>query len=164
MYNDSGSIYLISNTENDKVYIGQTINSLKQRLQEHISDARSNKKKMYLHKAIRKYGEDSFKIKELERCSISDLTDREAYYIDKYDSIKTGYNTALASDSYFYKRSHLDLKDIIDLYTVHFKSLESIAKKYNVGRYVITQELLKNGVKIRYKSKTARLKNSDKYK
>lgn len=53
-------IYKVTNTINNKNYIGQTHRTVKQRWSEHCCDARNNYDKTYFHKAIRKYGEDSF--------------------------------------------------------------------------------------------------------
>ena len=54
-----GRIYIIKNTVNDKVYVGQTKVSLKLRFQNHLSAAR-NGKDYIIGKAIRKYGEDFY--------------------------------------------------------------------------------------------------------
>ena len=54
-----GIIYKVTNLQNGKVYIGQTIRTLNQRRTQHIYDAR-NSCSFYFHNAIRKYGEDSF--------------------------------------------------------------------------------------------------------
>ena len=47
-----GYIYIITNNVNDKVYVGQTYRSIKERFSEHL---RSNDD-CYLHRAMRKYG------------------------------------------------------------------------------------------------------------
>lgn len=156
-----GSIYIIENKLNEKVYIGQTINTIEQRFQEHVSKARTNNKQMYLSRAIRKHGEENFTIRELERCPLNTITEREKYYIEKYDSILNGYNTALASDSYYLSRQHFDIEEIKTMYLDQHMSLEHIADKFNTRRFQITQALKKNGIEIRKKSKTIKSRNRE---
>jgi hypothetical protein len=101
-----GHIYKIINTENDKVYIGQTRTHRKNkgkyrffgyigRFKDHISEAINNTKKnqcTYLNNAIRK-NHENFKVHLLEICDIKDLDEREIYYIKHFNSIyPNGYN------------------------------------------------------------------------
>lgn len=53
-------VYQITNTVNGKRYVGYTGKTLKQRLAAHVNSARGEKSKTPLHRAIRKYGKDSF--------------------------------------------------------------------------------------------------------
>lgn len=55
-----GIIYLATNKINNKVYIGQTINTLNKRKTNHYAAARNEKDNLYFHRAIRKYGENNF--------------------------------------------------------------------------------------------------------
>jgi group I intron endonuclease len=57
-------IYLISNTINGKRYIGKTSKTLEERWYRHCKSAEYGSN-TYLHKAIRKYGPESFKIEYL---------------------------------------------------------------------------------------------------
>ena len=54
-----GRIYIIRNTINNKVYIGQTIHSVKLRFSKHLTSARKGGDYV-IGKAIRKYGEENF--------------------------------------------------------------------------------------------------------
>ena len=56
-------IYKITNIQNNKVYIGQSIRPVNQRFRRHINDAINNKLDTYFARAIRKYGKDNFYIK-----------------------------------------------------------------------------------------------------
>jgi len=74
-------IYKITNKNNGKVYIGQTIRSFTLRWWEHFCEWIPN--------------EDicDFKFETIEIIEDkSKLNEREQFYIDKYDSINTGYN------------------------------------------------------------------------
>lgn len=53
-------IYKATNLKNNKVYIGQTVNKLSTRKQEHIKRSKYDKYLTYFGKALRKYGEKSF--------------------------------------------------------------------------------------------------------
>jgi hypothetical protein len=87
-----GKIYKIKNNINNKIYIGITINTLKQRFSTHKRDARRGKNTK-LCKAIRKYGESKFTIKLLKEVeNRKDLRNQEIKYILKYNSIENGYN------------------------------------------------------------------------
>ena len=64
-----GRIYIIRNTINNKVYIGQTISSINLRFRNHLSAAR-NGGDYIIGKAIRKYGESNFYVELLEECLV----------------------------------------------------------------------------------------------
>ena len=87
-------IYCIENIQNNKKYIGQSIN-VHIRIKEHINKLRKNKhQNSHLQKSWNKYGEEYFKFYVLEYCDVDTLDDREIYYIDFYNSVNKdfGYN------------------------------------------------------------------------
>lgn len=86
-------IYKITNKQNNKIYIGQTVNELEQRWKRHQSDALNNVIDTHFARAIRYYGADSF-IPEIIDTATSqeELTQKESYWINYYDSCNTGYN------------------------------------------------------------------------
>lgn len=84
-------IYIITNTKNSKVYIGQTRQTLKQRWSKHVWD---NKCK-YLSNAISKYGTENFSILLLTVAGTQETADYwEKHFIAHYQSNKRekGYN------------------------------------------------------------------------
>lgn len=86
-------IYIIKNSVNSKVYIGQTKHKLSYRLKKHFYSAIKQLKKNKFHTAIRLLGIGNFYIEEIESLdNISDLNKREIYWIESYDSIENGYN------------------------------------------------------------------------
>lgn len=85
-----GYIYKISNTINNKLYIGMTRYNIEHRWKEHKSSYQY--KNTHLYSAMRKYGVDNFNIEIIEECPEEDLIIREAYWISYYDSYKNGYN------------------------------------------------------------------------
>ena len=86
-------IYKITNIQNNKVYIGQTIRPVKDRFHRHINDALNNNLDTHFARAIRKYGKDSFIIEIIDEATNQiELNQKEQYWIQYYDSIQDGYN------------------------------------------------------------------------
>lgn len=86
-------IYKITNIQNNKIYIGQTIRPIQKRFLRHLTDALNQIKDNHLSRAIRKYGKDSFIIEEIDTASSQqELTIKENYWINYYNSVKNGYN------------------------------------------------------------------------
>lgn len=85
-------IYKITNKINGKSYIGQSIN-IKNRWYVH----KATKDDYPIHRAIQKYGKDNFYWEVLEECPEYQLSEREIYYISKYNTFmyaenSNGYN------------------------------------------------------------------------
>ena len=112
----NGFIYIIKNTVNSKVYIGQTRTSVDQRWKEHLRHAQYGDQ--VINRAMKKYGVDKFYIETLEICDVSILDEREIYYIDLYDSTdkSKGYNVSIGGNTPRFKRKALSISDLIDLY------------------------------------------------
>lgn len=86
-------IYKITNIQNNKIYIGQTIRPIEQRFHRHLSDALNNILNTHFARAIRKYGKDSFIIEEIDTAQTQDeLNQKEQYWIRYYNSVEEGYN------------------------------------------------------------------------
>lgn len=86
-------IYMATNLVNGKKYIGQTTYSLEYRKAQHLLESQ-REGGFAFHKAIRKYGADSF-IWEVLEDNISDratLNRRESYWISVHNSYDFGYN------------------------------------------------------------------------
>lgn len=94
-------IYLLDNLVNGKVYIGQTIEPLAVRWRKHRSSARKGAQTR-IAKAIRKYGEKSFKVVEVGKAESRDhLNEMEVAVIDLFESTNPdkGYNITAGGDS-----------------------------------------------------------------
>ena len=94
-----GKIYIIQNDFNDKVYVGQTIQSLKRRFICHCSNSTGKDKNMYIKRAILKYGKEHFKISLLEEVPIEELDEKEKLWIKTYNSYRAGYNLTEGGNS-----------------------------------------------------------------
>ncbi len=91
------SIYKITNTVNDKVYIGYTSKSIAIRFKRHVYASKMKQwNHLKLYKAFAKYGVDNFSCKEIyqskDKLHVVDVM--EQYFINEYDSIRCGYNIA----------------------------------------------------------------------
>ena len=110
-----GIIYKISNTINNKVYIGQTRYSLEHRFTAHKKKAMQNTiSHVHLHEAMRKYGVDNFYIEQIDIAETpEELNQKEIYWIAYYNSFLAGYNMTPGGtesnpmDSEIVKQKHL---------------------------------------------------------
>ena len=95
----NGFIYKITNTINNKVYIGKTLLSIEERFKQHKHDSQRNyEEQRPLYQAMRKYGIDVFIVELVEECPIETLSNREIYWISFYNSYQTGYNATKGGD------------------------------------------------------------------
>lgn len=142
-----GRIYIIKNTVNDEVYVGQTKVSLKLRFQNHLSAAR-NGKDYIIGKAIRKYGEDKFYIELLEECTVEELNEREKYWIAFFNSTdnRSGYNISTGGNV-IRTTKELDKDIVIELFNSGIPAFK-IVKILHTGVPNVTN-LLKS-LNIRY--------------
>lgn len=80
-------IYKITKKSNGKSYIGQS-NDIERRINEH-----KYKVDLAIDQAINKYGIDAFEYEIIEECELSQLDEREKYWIAFYNTYKGfGYN------------------------------------------------------------------------
>lgn len=90
-------IYLLTNTSNGKMYVGKTTRSLEERWSEHVKSSCYGSE-LYVHRAIRKYGESSFDVSVIEECSSDAINEREIYWIDRLNTLHEGYNMTAGGD------------------------------------------------------------------
>ena len=85
------SIYKISSLKTNKIYIGQTWNTLNKRFKDHKSPNANGCVKLW--NAFNKYGRDSFHIELILVCNTQETADYwEKHFIERYDTIKNGLN------------------------------------------------------------------------
>ena len=129
-----GIIYRITNTVNDKVYIGKTSHTLGKRWKEHYRN--KNKYNYPLYFAMRKYGFDKFMIEIIEYVDDNILNQREIYWIKMYDSFKTGYNCTLGGEG----NMLINKQEVYNLWDDGL-SIEQIVEKTNHDRSSIRKIL-----------------------
>lgn len=142
-------IYIIKNSVNNKVYIGQAKNAAERWLS-HLYNAKYenkiSKEKQIIHRAMMKYGVDKFHYEILEY-QISNYDEREIYWIKYFNSATpNGYNVAPGGsgmgagcssvNSVFSNKEEL-MKCISEISGTS-KSFVNIAKKFGCSTEVIS--------------------------
>lgn len=96
-------IYKISNSINDRIYIGQTTyDDINKRIECYYKEVRWARKERPIISAMRKYGFDNFTFEIIDTAdNREDLDKLERYYIKEYRSLCTqnGYNVELGGNS-----------------------------------------------------------------
>lgn len=98
---DFSGIYKITNTLNNKVYIGQSKN-VNERLKKHKQALKGNyHENNYLQNSWNKYGENHFTFEAAEECAQEVLLQRENYWMNSLGSYirKLGYNILKPCDN-----------------------------------------------------------------
>lgn len=86
-------VYKITNIQNGKVYIGQTIRPVQDRFHRHITDSLSGKLDTKFARAIRKYGKNLFCYEIIDTAKTQEeLTEKEIFWINFFSSVALGYN------------------------------------------------------------------------
>ena len=121
-----GHIYKITNTLNNKIYIGQTIKTVDKRFQQHKNNINKDYfSQIVLYKAFKKYGIENFICEEIEEVPNELLDEREKYWIEYYNSYFEGYNSTLGGRAI--KLYNWDVDDIIEKYQ-ELKSARKVAQ------------------------------------
>lgn len=138
-------IYIIKNTINDKVYIGQSIDANKRFIQ-HKNRSKINSDNSILYAAMNKYGTENFYMEILEN-QIENYNEQEIYWISKYNSLyPNGYNILSGGDTppYYNGEDHWNstisqviANQIIDELMNSNNTLTNIAKKYEISYSII---------------------------
>jgi hypothetical protein len=107
---NQGEIYCITNRITGERYVGKTkcmkkVNGVlvykgyQDRFRQHLMRATSDNETTAqecgkFYGAIRYYGWDAFTVEMLERCDLSQINQRERYYIKEFKTRRKGYNMA----------------------------------------------------------------------
>lgn len=128
-------VYKIINSINNKIYIGQTVNKIEYRLQEHWHASVKNKDKSVLHVAMRKYGKETFNIELIEEVDIINLSDRERYWIDYYKATdrNIGYNITVGGEG----TRTIDRNKVLELWNTGLNRLQ-IAEALGICRQSVS--------------------------
>ena len=145
----TGSIYIIRNTVNDKVYIGQTTMTVHERFLSHLKPSVHKTRGTYkLYNAMIKYGKDKFYYETLEEnVPVEELDKKEIGYIKEYDSFNNGYNSTPGGNV---RRIHekYDIQNIVDLFSKGYCA-EEIGDIYGVHKQTILRTLHGCGYTVR---------------
>ena len=153
-----GKIYVIKNDINDKVYVGQTIQTLKKRFNGHCCYSKSDRSdRMYIKRAIHKYGKEHFSIELIEECPTELLNERESFWINKFDSYNNGYNLTLGgseSNSFSLHRleNTIDIKKFRDYIIEFHPSANEVSSHFGICKcsvYNLIKRLGDDNLKLR---------------
>ena len=133
-------IYVIKNTINDKVYVGQSVNIEARWLAHKYStlDTKAQDHYTQIHQAMHKLKIENFYYEILELCDIRDLNKKEIFYIKKFNSYYSGYNMTLGGESNKYEtngRAILTLSQVQEIrlmYGARIRFKEAYARYENV--------------------------------
>lgn len=118
-------IYKIENKITKKVYIGQSTD-IEKRWKDHINNYKTSRYNYAIYRAMNKYGIENFSFEILEECDINQLSIREKYWIQYFDSYNNGYNMTVGGDGV----SVIDYQEVQDLWNEGFTEKE-ICNKLN---------------------------------
>lgn len=127
-------IYKITDKSNGKVYVGQSSN-IKRRRREHFEWNKNSDQ--YIDILIRERGSENFTFEVLEECSKEELTSRERYYIEVYDSFYSGYNKTKGGQEIYHGNPKLTKEDVINI-RLAYKNGESRKETYELYKDKIT--------------------------
>lgn len=121
----TGYIYRIDNLENRKFYIGQTIQTIQKRWNDHVSNTKNLSDEMVIHLAMRKYGVNMFTMEPIHTITCETKNELKKQLneleIQTIKQLKPEYNTAqggqghtgviirrFGSDNHFYGKKHTE--------------------------------------------------------
>ena len=84
-------IYKITNLTNGKIYVGQSQNVFERKIEHFTALRRNHHPNKEMQKDWNKNNR-GFRFDVIEFCGISQLNEREKYWIDKLNTIEKGYN------------------------------------------------------------------------
>ena len=120
-------IYVLKNTKNNKVYVGQTWWSLKDRW----NNGHGYINCLKLENAMQKYGKESFYYEALTFCATQKAADYwEQYFIQKYNRIAKGYNISTGGKSIMLGRKH-SKESIAKMSKSHIGSRAHLGKSHS---------------------------------
>ena len=133
-------IYKITNTINNKIYIGKTDLTIEKRWKEHLRDSTRFFNRP-LYSAIRKYGSTNFTIEAIEECRREETSEREKFWIKEYNSFSDGYNATLGGDG----KSYIDGVVVMSLWSEGYCE-KQIASKLEICTDTVQSILYDHGI------------------
>ena len=143
-----GYIYKITNKQNNKCYIGQTVRDVHIRWSEHIRLANKLKSNdcSAIHYALSKYGISNFTFEVIDECNNDLLDNKETYWISFYNSFYDGYNLTKGGKTTKISHYHNNDDIIIKLYVEDKLSCRQIADKLSMNKNYIGRILTKHKI------------------
>lgn len=134
-------IYLITNIKNNKKYVGYTKYTPEERFKKHWEQRFTED--VLFHRALKKYGKNSFEVIGLEEIDEQEWAEKETYWIEKINSkVPKGYNICpggnkppiqFGSNNNKSKLSDLEESQIINDLLDYELNFHQISIKYNIS-------------------------------
>jgi len=120
------SIYVIQNKESGQKYVGLTRKKDPYiRWKEHINNSKSSHFNMSILRALVDEGVDNFTFYVIETCNDDVVSEREKYWIEKFDTYHNGYNSTLGGSGC-----------LRDIYQLNNKNIRPISCYTLEGEYI----------------------------
>lgn len=148
---DKIGIYCFTNKINGKKYVGQS-KQLNRRYHMHITDAlnpdKAKRDTSIFHAAIRKYGIENFDYEILEECEISQLNEKEQYWIQKLHSyvLENGYNLTIGGNNNLRDNYYFSSEDLLHYWNDLKLTVTAIYQTYGSTGQRIREQLLELGI------------------
>lgn len=166
----NGIVYKCYCELTNKYYIGITITDLENRKSQHIREAFNPSTENYnchFHRAIRKYGKDSFTWDIILNLSctnkedlIYSLKNLEIKYVDQYNSYDNGYNSTRGGDTITIIEKPVDVYDIDGNLINTFSSRKAAGDFYNLSEDTVSAGCSKRQKFSLYEGKRIIFRNS----
>ena len=128
-------IYKFTSRTTGLSYIGQSV-QLERRYQDHINEAKQDRRNSKWYQALREQGEENFDYSIIEECKAAELNQREIFWIAYYNSFHNGYNSTPGGQSKIY-----DAQPIYNAWDEGL-SISEIAQKLNIGHSCVHYNLV----------------------
>lgn len=142
-----GIIYCAYCLTTSKYYVGQTLRSFQTRITQHKNESFNPNNPGYnyhFHRAIRKYGFESFdwKIISTIQCDTrkeleDQLNQLEKFYIKQYDSYVNGYNSTPGGEQSFRVANEINVYNEGGLLLGTYSSVQEVSQIYGISTSVI---------------------------
>ena len=130
----NSGIYKITNTLNNKVYIGSSANISNREYKHFWMLKKGIHDNEYLQKSFNKYGDIFFNFEIIEYCQYEVLIEKENYYITFYNSNNLNYGYNLASVNEFRRNTYnSEVKIKLSKYNLN--------KNGNINKFLLTNIL-----------------------
>ena len=131
-------IYKITTLNNNKIYIGSSSISIKNRIYSHKSLLRRNKHhSLYLQNVYNKYGEEILEfsiVEDLSNKTKEYIIEREQYWLDTYKCYtpKNGYNTSILAQGNFRSYTKINQYTMEGTFIKQWNSARELAEELKV--------------------------------
>jgi len=139
--NMSVTIYVLTNTVNNKQYVGLTKGTIQNRFKCHVQDSRAGSE-CAIHRAIRKYGKEAFLLEAVDTApTLAELKLKEIEWIARLGTFGNGYNMTRGGDGCNgHKRSEETKGKLRKAQLLRFENVEERLKAAEYGRLAVITE------------------------